>query len=135
MLIWKYKNILIEVFGMLEIMTFLIALAFDVLIIAIFLNSKDKMDTRKKGLCLLSLLAMILTSTIPTTGYRVDSNLGFVYLGFPAEMLVYRGDWGLTFTSLGLIFNFFFYYWCFKLIFKILKVFTLFVKKLLMINK
>ena len=71
MLIWKYKNVLIEVFGMFEIMTFLIALAFNVLIIAIFLNSKDKMDTRKKGLCLLSLLAMILTSTIPTIGYRV----------------------------------------------------------------
>ena len=48
MLIWKYKNVLIEAFGMLEIMTFLIALAFNVLIIAIFLNGKDKMDTRKK---------------------------------------------------------------------------------------
>ena len=129
MLIWKYKNVLIEVFGMFEIMAFLIALAFNVLIIAIFLNSKDKMDTRKKGLCLLSLLAMILTSTIPTIGYRVDSNFGYVYLGFPAEMLVYRGDWVLTFASLGLIFNFFFYYWCFKLILKILKVFTLSLKK------
>ena len=127
MLIWKYKNVLIEVFGMFEIMAFLIALAFNVLIIAIFLNSKDKMDTRKKGLCLLSLLAMILTSTIPTIGYRVDSNFE-VSTKF-AEMLVYRGDWVLTFASLGLIFNFFFYYWCFKLILKILKVFTLSLKK------
>jgi len=108
---------------MFEIIIFLIAVAFYVLVIAIFLNRKNKMDSKKVVLCLLSLLTIILISLTPNIGYRIDSNFGYVYVGFPAEMLVYRGDWVLTFTSFGLIFNFFFFYWSYKLILKISKVF------------
>lgn len=104
-----------------EIITFLIVIAFNALVITIFLNCKDKMGSRKKRLCFVSLLALVLFSTIPIIGYRVDSNLGYVYIGFPIEMFVYRGDGLITFTSFGLIMNFFFFYWCFKLILKVLK--------------
>jgi hypothetical protein len=104
-----------------EVVNFLIGLGFNGLLIFVLLSLNNKMNSHKKRLSLLSLISTIIFAIIPTIGFKVDNDLGYYYFGFPAEGLVYRGGWVLTFSSLGLIFNFFFFYCVFKLILKLWK--------------
>ena len=90
----------------------LIVLVF-VFVLASLLSPKNKMNSTKKKLYLLSLISTVIFAFIPTGGYQVDSN-GYLYFGFPAESFVYRGGLVFTFSSLGLLFNFFLLYWFFK---------------------
>ena len=99
-----------------------------VLVLVSLLNRKNKMTSTKKKLYLLSLISTVIFALIPTIGYQVDSN-GYHYFGFPAEGFVYRGGWVFTFSSLGLIFNFFLFYWFFKLLLYLWRALTMPVKK------
>ena len=67
--------------------------------------------------------AILFSTIIPTIGYRVEKDTGAYYFGVPADGLFYDGR-HLTLASLGLICNFFFFYWVIKLILKIWKVRT-----------
>ena len=85
---------------------FIITLWINCISISQLVKPKNKMTSTKKKLYLLSLISTVIFALIPTIGYQVDSN-GYHYFGFPAEGFVYRGGWVFTFSSLGLIFNFF----------------------------
>lgn len=87
------------------------------IIIAVLLNIK-KMNSQKVKLSILSLISSIIIAVIPYLGYRLDNDFGYYYFGFPADVLVYLGGTFVTLESLGLVFNFFFFYWIFKLIYK-----------------
>ncbi|KAA0542762.1 hypothetical protein FZW96_21145 [Bacillus sp. BGMRC 2118] len=92
------------------------------------LSPKIKMPSTKKKLYLLSLISTIIFALIPTIGYQVDSH-GYHYFGFPAEGFVYRGGLVFTFSSLGLFFDFFLFYWFYKLLLYLLRALTILVRK------
>jgi hypothetical protein len=77
-----------------------------VLVLASLLSPKNKMNSAKKKLFLLSFISTIIFAFLPTVGYQVDSD-GNNRFGFPAEGVVYRGGSAFTYSSLGLLFNFF----------------------------
>lgn len=104
----------------------LIVLVF-VFVLTRLLSPKNKMNSTKKNLYLLSLISTVIFAFIPTGGYQVDSN-GYLYFGFPAESFVYRGGLVFTFSSLGLLFNFFLFYWFFKLLLYLWRVLKVRVK-------
>ncbi|TDL60087.1 hypothetical protein E2R56_31445 [Rhodococcus qingshengii] len=106
---------------MFDVINLLLGLVVNGLVIAVLLNI-NKMNSQKIKLSILSLISTIIIAIIPILGYRVDNDFGHYYFGFPADALVYRGGWLFTFASFGLIFNFFFFYWIFKLILKIWKL-------------
>ncbi|WP_291759570.1 hypothetical protein [Lysinibacillus sp. UBA5990] len=91
------------------------------------LSPQNKMNSSKKKVYLLSLISTVIFAFIPTGGYQVDSN-GYLYFGFPAESFVYRGGLVFTFSSLGLLFNFFLFYWFFKLLLYLWRVLKVQVK-------
>lgn len=99
----------------------IIGIGFNALIILVLLSLKGKIDLQKKRLSILSLISTIIFTIIPTIGYRADKDSSSYYFGFPADGFFYRDGGDLTIASLGLSFNFFFYYWIFKLIWKIWK--------------
>ncbi|QBP41960.1 hypothetical protein [Paenisporosarcina antarctica] len=99
-----------------KVIAFLLGVGFNALIIIVLLSLNGKINYHKIRLSILSLISTIIFTIIPTIGYRVDKDLGDYHFGFPAEGLVYRGGLDLTVSSFGLIFNFFFFYWIFKLI-------------------
>ncbi|MGF9967113.1 hypothetical protein [Bacillus rhizoplanae] len=80
------------------------------------LSYKTKMDSTKKKLYFTSLIFTIVFAFIPTTG---PNNGTFLYFGIPAENFFYPGGWVLRFNPLGFVFNFFVFYWFFKLALKI----------------
>lgn len=86
-----------------------------VLVLVSLFSPKNKMTSTKKKLYILSLILTVIFAFIPTSGYLVDSN-GYQSFGFPAESFVYRGGWVFTFSSFGLLLNFFLFYWFFKLL-------------------
>jgi len=98
-----------------------------VIVLASLLSQKNKMNSTKKKLYLLSLISTVIFAFIPTGGYQVDSN-GYLYFGFPAESFVYRGGLVCTFSSFGLLFNFFLFYWFFKLLLYLWRVLKVRVK-------
>ena len=98
-----------------------------VLVVVSLLSPKNKMTSTKKKLYLLSLISTVIFALIPTIGYKVDSN-GYHYFGFPAEGFVYGGGWVSTLSYLRLLFNFFFFYWFFKLLLYLWRVLTVPVK-------
>lgn len=105
-----------------ESMISLISLIFGLLIngvvIVAFLNI-NKFNAQKVKLSTLSLLSTIIVAVVPSIGYRFDKSFGAYYFGFPADILVYHGGLQFSLVSFGLLFNFFFFYWMFKLIIKI----------------
>ena len=88
------------------------------LIIIAFLNI-NKFNAQKVKLSMVSLLSTIIVAVVPTIGYRFDNSLGKYYFGFPADMVVYHGGLLFSSVSFGFLFNFFFFYWMYKLIIKI----------------
>ncbi|MFC5735446.1 hypothetical protein [Cytobacillus gottheilii] len=100
-----------------DALTLLIGFLVNGLIIAILLNIK-KMNSQKVKLTILSIIFIPIIAIIPDLGYRMDNDFGYYYFGFPADALVYRGGSLYTLESLGLAFNFFFFYWILKLIYK-----------------
>ncbi|WP_369435990.1 hypothetical protein [Lysinibacillus fusiformis] len=98
-----------------------------VLVLVSLLSPKNKITSTKKKLYILSLISTVIFALIPTIGYQVDSN-GYHYFGFPAEGFVYRGGLVFSFSSLGLLFNFFLFYWFFKLLLYLWRVLTVRVK-------
>jgi hypothetical protein len=107
---------------LLNAVTFLLVLGFNASLIFALLSFKGKIIGIKKLISILSLFSTIIFAIIPTIGYRIEKDSGAYYFGFPADAFVYRGGGQLTFASFGLLFNFFFFYWIFKLILKIWKV-------------
>lgn len=72
------------------------------------------MNKLKVKITILSSIVTIIVAILPGIGYRVDNN-NYIF-GFPADALYYEGDWLFSLGSFGLAFNFFFFYWTFKLI-------------------
>jgi len=95
------------------LLSLLLGLFFNVILIVVLLNIK-KMNKLKVKVTILSSIATIIVAMIPGIGYRVENN-NYIF-GFPADALYYEGDWLFSFASFGLVFNFFFFYWTFKLI-------------------
>ena len=71
------------------------------------------MLNNKKKLFLLSLIAAIIISFIPGIGIRIEGTSRF--FGFPAQWLVYYGGFRFSFPILGLLLNFFIFYFIFYL--------------------
>jgi len=105
----------------------LLLLVLFVLVLVSLLSPKNKMTSTKKKLYILSLILTVIFAFISTSGYQVDSN-GYQSFGFPAESFVYRGGWVFTFSSFGLLLNFFLFYWFFKLLLYLWRVLTVRVK-------
>ncbi|WP_243525061.1 hypothetical protein [Bacillus pseudomycoides] len=78
--------------------------------------SHRKMDSTKKKLYFISLIFATIFAFIPTTG---PSDGEFLYFGIPAENFTYFGRGMLGFNPLGFFFNFFVFYWFFKITLKI----------------
>ncbi|PGZ97394.1 hypothetical protein COE51_13930 [Bacillus pseudomycoides] len=78
--------------------------------------SHRKVDSTKKKLYFLSLFFAIVFAFIPTIG---QNDVDFFHFGIPAENFIYYGRWDFWFNPLGFFFNFFLFYWVFKLILKI----------------
>ncbi|TRZ39469.1 hypothetical protein CEQ21_00380 [Niallia circulans] len=97
-----------------EWLSLILGLFFNVILIVVLLNIK-KMNIQKVKFAILSSIATVIVAIIPIIGYRVDNNNVFT-LGFPADAFYYEGDWMFSIASFGLVFNFFFFYWIFKLI-------------------
>ena len=100
----------------------LISLIFGLLIngyVIIAFLTINKFNAQKVTLSTLSLLSTIIVAVVPSIGYRFDKSFGAYYFGFPADILAYHGGWQFSLVSFGLLFNFFFFYWMFKLIIKI----------------
>ncbi|MFC0187143.1 hypothetical protein ACFFJY_02530 [Fictibacillus aquaticus] len=110
---------------MFKTVDFVLNLALNGLFIMVFLSLKGKMSAEKKKLSWLSLLATLVITAIPAIGYRVDQETGSHVFGFPFDMIVYHGGSTLTTASLGLIVNFFFFYWLFKGLQKCWKAFLI----------
>lgn len=104
-----------------KVLAFLFEIALNALIIMALLSLNGKINRHKKWLSIFSLISTIIFSFIPTIVNRVDKDLWEDHLGLPAESFLYRGGWDLNFSSFGFIFNFFFFYWVFKLILKLRK--------------
>lgn len=100
-----------------DALALLMGFLFNALIIAVLLNIK-KMNSQKVKLTILSFISLIIIPIILDLGYRLDNDFGYYYFGFPADALVYRGGSLISLESFGLVFNFFFFYWIFKLIHK-----------------
>ncbi|MED4036035.1 hypothetical protein [Niallia taxi] len=96
-----------------ELLSLLMGLFFNVILIIVLLNIK-KMNKLKVKITILSSIATIIIAIIPGIGYRVDNN-NYIF-GYPADAFYYEGDWLFSLGSFGLAFNFFFFYWTFKLI-------------------
>ncbi|MEH7159355.1 hypothetical protein [Neobacillus drentensis] len=103
------------------VLDFLFGISMNALIIMALLSLYGKINRDKKWLSILSLISTIIFSFIPTIDNQVDKDLWEYHLGFPAEGFVYRDGWDLTFSSLGFIYNFFFFNWVFKIILKLKK--------------
>ncbi|MFJ8528225.1 hypothetical protein [Bacillus sp. NPDC094106] len=86
-----------------------------VLLITWHLVSHRRIDSTKKKLYFISLIFAIVFAFIPTTG---ENNDDFLHFGIPAENFTYYGRWEFWFNPLGFFFNFFVFYWFFKLILK-----------------
>ncbi|MFS0634813.1 hypothetical protein AB1K84_02815 [Mesobacillus foraminis] len=84
-------------------------------------STKYKMKSSKKKLHLLSLISAILFAFIPGIGYRITN--GTHYIGYPAEIIDYHGEWIAGVNMFGIFFNYFFYYLLFAGVRKILKGF------------
>lgn len=95
----------------------IIGLLINVLFIIAFLNI-NKFNAQKVNLSIGSLISTIIISVIPSLGYRFDKSFGDYYFGFPADVLIYHGDMRFSVVSFGFLFNYFFFYWMFKLIVK-----------------
>ncbi|MFD0770080.1 hypothetical protein ACFQZ1_14970 [Bacillus sp. CGMCC 1.60114] len=91
--------------------------------ITFHLLSHRKMDPTKKKLYFISLIFAIVFAFIPTTG---QNDGDFLHFGIPAEDFIYFGGWEFWFNPLGFFFNFFVFYWFFKLT---LKVWVFLLKK------
>ena len=113
--------------GGIEMVNLSLLLGLFVLVLVSLFSPKNKMTSTKKKLYILSLILTVIFAFIPTSGYPVDSN-GYQSFGFPAESFVYRGGWVFTFSSFGLLLNFFLFYWFLKLLLYIWRVLTIRVK-------
>lgn len=91
----------------------IIGLLVNSLLIYTFLHI-NKFNPKKVKLTIISTIATIITAVIPALGY--EQRMGSYYFGYPADILAYHGDMLVSFVSFGLLFNFFFFYWLFKLI-------------------
>ncbi|OCA83434.1 hypothetical protein [Bacillus sp. FJAT-27986] len=96
----------------------IIGLLINGLVIVAFLNN-NKFNAQKLKLSIVSLISTIIVVVVPTLGYRFDKSIGDYYFGFPADILVYHGGMLFSLVSFGFLFNFFFFYWVFKLIVKL----------------
>ncbi|MEH7418833.1 hypothetical protein V7266_26735 [Neobacillus drentensis] len=108
----------------LNVIVFILELGLNAVLICVLLSLNGKIMGIKKRLAILSLFSINISTIIPTIGYRVEKDSGAYYFGFPADGFVYRGGGDLTFASLGLLFNFFFFYWIYKIILIIWKART-----------
>jgi hypothetical protein len=108
----------------LKVIAFLLGIGLNAILIISLLSLKGKIIGTKKWISILSLFSTIIFTTIPTIGYRVEKDSGAYYFGFPADGIVYRGGWDVTFDSLGLLFNFFFFYLIYHFVRKILRGLT-----------
>ena len=88
----------------------------------------NKFNAKKVKLSIVSFISTIIFAVVPSVGHRFEKSFGDYYFGFPADILVYHGGMLFSVISFGLLFNFFFFYWMFKLIVK-LGVFIRPVKK------
>jgi hypothetical protein len=88
------------------------------LVIVAFLNI-NKFNAHKVKLSIVSLISTVIVAIVPTIGYRFYESLGNHYIGFPADILVYHGGMLFSLVSFGFLFNFFCFYWIFKLIVKL----------------
>ena len=104
--------------GDFSVIDLIIGLIINGLVIVAFLNI-NKFNAQKVKLSIVSLISTIIVAVFPNIGYRFDKSFGAYYFGFPADILVYHGGTLLSFVSFGFVFNFFFFYWIFKLIIKI----------------
>ncbi len=95
-----------------------VGLLINMLAIVAFLNI-NKFTAQKAKLTLVSLISTIIVAVVPGIGYRFDKSLGYYSFGFPADVLVYHGEMLYSVISFGLLANFFFFYWMFKLIVKL----------------
>ena len=77
-----------------------------------------KQKTAKPSKIISFIVTMILSFT-PGVGIIIDGN--YRLFGFPAEWLGYYGGWFFSFNILGLLFNFYFFYFLFTLLNKMLK--------------
>lgn len=103
----------------LNVIPFLLGIGLNALLILALLRLKGKIIGIKKRLSILSLFLTLVFTIIPTIGYRVAKDSGAYYFGFPADGFVYHSGGHLSFASLGLLFNYFFFYWILKLIYKV----------------
>ncbi len=108
-------------------MNLLLLFGLIVLVLVSLLSPKNKMTSTKKKLYILSLISTVIFAFIPAVGYQVDNN-GYHHFGFPAESFVNRGGWVFTFSSFGLLLNFFLFYWFFKLLIYLWRVLMVRVK-------
>ncbi|CAG9613520.1 hypothetical protein BACCIP111899_02735 [Bacillus rhizoplanae] len=107
-----------------EVILFFLGMVF--LITYCLLKDKKRMGSTKNKLYFLSLIFAIVFAFIPTTGPDNGSGGSFLYFGIPAQNFSYFGKGMLGFNPLGFVFNFFVFYWFFKLI---LKVWVFLLKK------
>ncbi|MEK3889852.1 hypothetical protein [Bacillus sp. FSL K6-3431] len=79
-----------------------------------------KLLTSKRSLYFLSLIATIILSFIPGIGIRIEEP--YRHFGFPAQWLGYYGGGQFSFELLGLLLNFFVFYFVLVLLNKLRKV-------------
>ncbi|PEA54181.1 hypothetical protein CON64_14470 [Bacillus pseudomycoides] len=77
-----------------------------------------KLLNGKKSLYFLSLIATVVFAFIPGIGIRGEGH--FLHFGFPAQWLGYFGNIQFSFQILGFLFNFYFFYFAFVILNKIL---------------
>jgi hypothetical protein len=102
----------------------IVGLGINAIMILALLSLNGKFTPIKKRLSFISLALTLIFALIPSLGYRVDNEFGDVYFGFPADVIVYHGGWLFSSGSLGLVFNFVFFYWVCKCIYKLWGVLT-----------
>ena len=88
------------------------------LVIYAFLSIK-KFNAQKIKLSIISSITIIVVAIIPGLGYRIDKSSGDYYFGYPVDVIVYHGGMMFSLGSFGLLFNFFFIYWFYKLLSKL----------------
>lgn len=86
---------------------------FIIVFTAISLLRSKKMKPEKRNLYLLSLASTVFVATIPKVGYKVDE-YGYYNFGMFTDFMTYRGEWMLSLNLVGLLVNFFLFYWIFK---------------------
>lgn len=88
-------------------------LLFIIVFTTISLLRSKKMKPEKRTLCLVSLASTVLVVIIPDVGYKVDE-YGYYNFGMFTDFMTYRGDWMLSLNLVGLLVNFYLFYWIYK---------------------